>query len=135
MGELTMRGPHQVQSNGSSTADTTLRGGFRLNRASLTLQNGVQVTGNTGPGIRADQNTGTTMSNVTITGNTEEGVHVDRQSVSGFFQPLAIAGNGGGSISCDSTSLLYGDLTGVAGINCMRIERGAGPARPGRVRP
>lgn len=135
MGEVTMNGPHQIQNNGSLVADPALRGGIRLNRASLALQNGVQVTGNSGPGIRADQNTGTSMSNVTISGNTEEGVHVDRQSVAGFAQPLFIGGNGGGSISCDSTSLLFGDLTGVAGINCTRIERAAGPVRPGRVRP
>jgi hypothetical protein len=134
MGEVTMNGPHQIQNNGSLVADPALRGGIRLNRASLALQNGVQVTGNTGPGIRADQNTGTSMSNVTISGNTEEGVHVDRQSVSGFSQPLLIGGNGGASISCDSTSLLFGDLTGVAGINCMRVEHAPGPARPGRVR-
>ena len=134
-GELSMNGAHQIQNNGSWTADPTLRGGIRLNRSSLTLKNGVQITGNTGPGIRADQNTGTSVSNVTVSNNSEEGVHVDRQSVAGFFQPLFFFGNGIDSISCDSTSLLYGDLTGVAGINCARIERALGPARPGRVRP
>jgi hypothetical protein len=132
-GELTMRGPHQIQNNGSSIADSTLRGGIRLNRSSLTLGGGVQITGNTGPGVRADQNTGTSVSNVTISSNTEEGVLVDRQSVAGFSQPLSIVGNGTTSISCDTTSLIFGDLTGVAGINCMRIERQVGPPRPGRI--
>ena len=134
-GELSMNGPHQVQNNGSATADATLRGGIRANRSSLTLRNGVQITANTGPGIRADQNTGTSVSNVTVSNNSEEGVHVDRQSVAGFFQPLFLFGNGIDSISCDTTSLIFGDLTGVAGVNCMRIERAVGPARPGRVRP
>ena len=132
-GELTMRGPHQIQNNGSSIADSTLRGGIRLNRSSLTLGGGVQITGNTGPGVRADQNTGTFVSNVTISSNTEEGVLVDRQSVADFSQPLSIVGNGTASISCDTTSLIFGDLTGVAGINCMRIERQVGPPRPGRI--
>jgi parallel beta-helix repeat protein len=133
LGELTMRGPHQVENNGSSVADSTLRGGIRVNRGSLTLGNGVQISGNTGPGIRADQNTGTSITNATISGNTEEGVHLDRQSVAGFFQPLSIVGNGLTSISCDTTSLLFGDLTGVAGISCMRIERQLGPPRAGRI--
>ena len=133
--ELSMNGPHQIQNNGSATADATLRGGIRLNRSSLTLRNGVQVTGNAGPGIRADQNTGTLVSNVTVSNNSEEGIHVDRQSVAGFFQPLFFFGNGIDSISCDATSLIYGELTGVQGVNCTRIERAAGPARPGRVRP
>ena len=135
MGELTMNGPHQIQNNGSPAADPTFRAGIRVARSSLTLGNGVQISNNVGPGIRADQNTGTIVTNVTVSSNTEEGIHVDRQSVAAFFQPLSIVGNGIASISCDTTSLVFGDLTGVAGINCMRIERALGPPRPGRVRP
>ena len=135
LGELTMSGTHQIQNNGSLAADPTLRGGIRVVRGSLTLTNGVQVSNNTGPGIRADQNTGTSVTNVTVSSNTEEGIHVDRQSVAGFIQPLSIFGNGTASISCDATSLIFGDLTGVAGINCARVERQVGPPRPGRVRP
>jgi hypothetical protein len=134
-GELTMNGPHQIKNNGTVAADPTLRGGIRINRASLTLTRGVQISNNTGPGIRADQNTGTSLTNVTVSGNTEEGVHVDRQSVAGFFQPLSIVGNGTSSISCDSSSLIFGDLSGVGGIDCMRIERALGPPRPGRIQP
>lgn len=135
MGELTMNGPHQILNNGSLAADPSFRAGIRLNRGSLTLAGGVQISNNTGPGIRADQNTGTSIQGVTVSNNSEEGVHVDRQSVAGFFQPLSITGNGADAISCDSTSLIFGDLTGVVGINCPRIERALGPPRPGRVIP
>ena len=136
LGELTMSGPHQIQNNGSSAADPGVRGGIRVNRGSLALDSGVQVTNNTGVGIRAVQNTGVSLlANVTVSGNTEGGVLVDRQSVAGFFQPFSIVGNGIASISCDTTSLIFGDLTGVAGIDCMRIERTLGPPRPGRVLP
>ena len=131
-----MSGPHQIQNNGSSAADPGVRGGIRVNRGSLALDSGVQVTNNTGVGIRAVQNTGVSLlANVTVSGNTEGGVLVDRQSVAGFFQPFSIVGNGIASISCDTTSLIFGDLTGVAGIDCMRIERTLGPPRPGRVLP
>src|SRR5712692_341344 len=133
LGELTMNGPHQIQNNGTATADPTLGGRIRMIRGSLTLNNGVQVSNNTGPGIRADQNTGTSVTNITVSNNSEEGVRVGRQSVAGFFPPLAIVGNPVASISCDSTSLIFGDLTGITGNNCNRIERAAGPPRPGRV--
>jgi parallel beta helix pectate lyase-like protein len=133
LGELSMTGPHQIQNNGTATADATLRGGIRIVRGSLTLSNGVQVSSNVGPGIRADQNTGTSVTNITVSNNSEEGVRVGRQSVSGFFLPLTIAGNPAASISCDATSLVFGDLTGITNVECGRIERAAGPPRPGRV--
>lgn len=133
LGELTMSGPHQIQNNGTAAADPTLRGGIRMIRGSLTLSGGVQISNNTGPGIRADQNTGTSVTNITVSNNSEEGVKVGRQSIAGFFPPFAIVGNPVGSISCDATSLVFGDLTGIPSINCNRIERTAGPPRPGRV--
>jgi hypothetical protein len=134
LGELTMSGPHQIQNNGTASADTTLRGGIRTNRGSLTLNNSVQIRNNVGPGVRADFNTGTSLGNVTVTNNSEEGVKVGRQSVADFIAPLTFAGNGVASISCDNTSLIFGDLAGVANIDCDRIERAHGSPRSGRVR-
>jgi Right handed beta helix region len=133
LGELTMSGPHQIQNNGTAAADPTLRGGIRMIRGSLALGGGVQISNNVGPGIRADQNTSTSVTNITVSNNSEEGVKVGRQSVAGFFPPFSIVGNPVASISCDATSLVFGDLTGITGINCNRIERAAGPPRPGRV--
>jgi len=132
-GELSMGGPHLIQNNGSATADPTLRGGIRVSRGSLTLQNGVQITGNVGPGIRADFNTGALFSNVTVSNNSEEGVRVGRQSVSEFLPPITIAGNGAASVSCDTNSLAFGDLSGIANLDCSRIERSQGPPRAGTV--
>jgi hypothetical protein len=133
LGQLTMAGPHQIQNNGTATADPTLRGGIRVSRASLTLQNGVQITGNVGPGIRADFSTGALVSNITVSNNSEEGVRVGRQSTSEFIPPFTIAGNAGASVSCDTTSLVFGDLTGVTNLDCSRIERSQGPPRSGTV--
>lgn len=132
MGELTMTGPHMVQNNGDPTADSTLRSGIRLARSSLTLIGGT-VSNNTGPGIRADQNTGFSLTNVTVSGNTEQGLLVGRQSVGGFTQPLSIVANGAASVACDTTSLLFGDLSGIDNLDCSRIERPQGPPRAGTV--
>ena len=133
MGELTMNGPHKIQNNGGPGADPTLRGGIRAVRSSLTLIGGTNVSNNTGPGLRADQNAGTVLSNVTVSGNTEQGVLVGRQSVAGFTQPLSIVGNGAASVACDTTSLLFGDLSGIDNLDCKRIERTQGPPRAGTV--
>jgi len=56
MGEVTFNGPHTISNNGNPTADPNFVGGIRVNRGSLTLNNGVQVSSNVGPGIRAEQN-------------------------------------------------------------------------------
>ena len=133
LGELTMNGQHKVQNNGDPTADSTLRGGIRLIRSSLTLLGGAAINNNTGPGIRADQNSGFSLNNFTVSGNTEQGVLVGRQSVAAFAQPLSIVGNGAASVACDTTSLVFGDLTGVTNLDCSRIERPQGPPRAGRV--
>jgi len=84
-----MNGPHQIQNNGAAAADPTLRGGIRTIHGSLTLNNGVQINNNVGPGIRADQNTGTSVTGISISNNSEEGVKVGRQSVAGLFPPLS----------------------------------------------
>jgi Right handed beta helix region len=135
LGELTMNGPHTIQKNGSVTADPTLRGGIRMNRGSLTLDKGVKIINNFGPGVRADFNTGTSVKNVTVSNNSEEGVRVGRQSVAGFFAPLTFIGNGEASISCDNTSLIFGDLnlSTIGDIDCKHIEREPGSQHSGRV--
>jgi len=129
-----MNGPHQIKNNGTATADPTLRGGIRTNRSSLTLFNSVQISNNVGPGIRAEFNAGTSVgNNVTVSNNSEEGVRVKRQSVAGFVAPFTVAGNGEASISCDGTSLIFGDLTGIAGINCKQIELTLQPRHSGTI--
>ncbi len=134
LGELSMSGPHQIKNNGTAAADPTLRGGIRASRGSLTLFNDVQISNNVGPGILADFNTGTSVgSNVTISNNSEEGVRIVHQSVANFVEPFTIAGNGEASISCDASSLVFGNLTGIGDIECKHVEGTPRPEYSGRV--
>lgn len=136
MGEVTFNGPHTITNNGNLTADSTIRGGIRVNRSSLTLNRGVQVSGNVGPGIRAEQNSGFfSTGDATIVNNTEAGMLVTLQSEAAFAVTPVISGNGVASISCDTTSLISGQLAGIANISCSQIARTLGPARPGKIRP
>jgi hypothetical protein len=134
MGEVTFNGPHTISNNGSLTADPTLISGIRVNRSSLTLNRGVQVSGNTGPGIRVEQNSGLlTAGAASIVHNTQAGVLVTLQSEASFPVTPVFSGNGTASISCDSTSLISGQLAGVTNINCNQIARPLGPPRPGKI--
>jgi len=136
MGEVTFNGPHTISNNGNLTADPTLRGGIRVNRGSLTLSRGVQVSSNVGPGIRAEQNSGFfSIGDAMIVNNTEAGMLVTLQSEAAFAVTPVISGNGVASISCDTTSLISGQLAGIANIDCSRIARAMGPPRPGKIRP
>jgi hypothetical protein len=133
LGEVTFNGPHNISNNGNPTADPTFMGGIRVNRGSLTLNRGVQVTGNVGPGIRAEQNSGLSIGSSTIANNTQEGVRVTLQSEAAFPVTSAFSGNGVASISCDITSLISGQLAGIADINCKQLVRALGPPRPGKI--
>jgi hypothetical protein len=136
MGEVTFSGPHTISNNGSLAADPTLTGGIRVNRGSLTLNRGVQISNNVGPGIRAEQNSGFfSIGDATIMNNTEAGMLVTLQSEAAFAVTPVISGNGVASISCDTTSLISGQLAGIANIGCSRIARAMGPPRPGKIRP
>jgi hypothetical protein len=125
LGQLLMAGSHVVRNNGAGAADPFVQGGIVVTRGSLSLVNGVRVSNNVGPGIRAGFNSGTFLSNVTIGNNSGDGVRDELQSVGDFAAPLSITGNGGASISCDGSSLIYGDLKGLSNIRCERISPAA----------
>jgi hypothetical protein len=135
LGEVTFGGPHKIRNNGGNLADHTLRSGIRIVRGSLTLNRSPEISGNVGPGIRAEQNSALSFggSATTIANNTEDGVRVALQSESDFATTPVFSGNGGATISCDTTSLISGQLAEVPNIDCKRIVRAQGPPRPGKV--
>ena len=133
LGEVAFNGPHKIHNNGNALADPTLMGGIRVVRGSLTLNQNAELSGNFGPGIRAEQNSSLSFGSSTIVNNTQEGVRVTLQSEAAFPATPIFSGNGTASISCDTTSLISGSLAGVSNINCSRIVRTQGPPRPGRI--
>lgn len=115
-------GPHIIRRNGS-TLDM-FRSGIRVEHSNVTLA-GTNIHGNTGPGITADESsTVNVLANAVIQGNTEDGVRLAIQSNGGFFPPISITGNGGASIACDTTSVAFGDFTGIKNVNCSHLAPG-----------
>ena len=100
-------------------------------------EHGNSVSANNGPGIELQMNSSLTLVNSTVSNNSGPGVSVLRDSVARILDESGttntISSNIGANLVCDTTSLLYGDLTGISRIDCKRIERALGPPRPGTV--
>jgi hypothetical protein len=75
------------------------------------------------------------LTGAVVSHNTGDGVHVRRISIGDFtIGGNTVTGNGGASVSCDTTSLLVGDVSAISNITCKQIERPNGPPRPGNVK-
>jgi Right handed beta helix region len=124
-------GPHAIQGNGSACpTDPTCGGISALRNSTMRLTSG-NIRGNQGSGISAEQLVDFGLNNTTISNNTGDGVHIRRISIGQFVTANTITGNGGASVSCDTTSLVVGDLSTFSKIACSQIERTLGPPRPG----
>lgn len=128
-----VRGAPTIQNNGC-TGDPQCSGLIAIRNSTIRFTGGT-ISNNQGPGIRAEQLINVGLNNVTFSNNTGVGVQLLRMSVGDFLFANTFSGNGAGSISCDTTSLAVGDMTGVTDINCARVERQLGPPRPGRILP
>ena len=126
LGVLLLSGGHQVHNNGSPTAPDFLRSGVSISRGAMTAT-GAMITNNDGPGILVDFNANLSMggaAGMTISNNTQEGIRVTRMSVAGLFgTAITLAGNGVASLSCDATSLVFGDGANIPGALCNNIEK------------
>jgi len=124
-------GPHVIQGNGSACpTDPTCGGVFAIRNSTLRLSSG-NISGNQGSGIAVQQLADLGMDNMTVSNNTGDGVHIQRISIADFLTANTITGNGGASVSCDTTSLVVGDLSTFSKVACTQIERPLGPPRPG----
>ncbi|HWR17484.1 MAG TPA: right-handed parallel beta-helix repeat-containing protein [Terriglobales bacterium] len=124
-------GMTRIQNNGNSTNPE--RGGIRLDGGASLDATNITISENGGFGLLAIQNSRMTIGDATISNNSDAGVTVRRLSSAHFDNPPVISSSGRASIVCDTTSLVSGNLTGVAGIDCSRIEREVGPPHDGTV--
>ena len=124
-------GPHAIQGNGSACPTDPTCGGIYATRNSTLRLGRANISGNQGSGISVEQLVDFGLNNTTISNNTGDGVHIQRISVVQFYSGNTVTGNGGASVSCDTTSLVVGDLSTFSNIDCKQIERQNGPPRPG----
>jgi hypothetical protein len=121
-GTAHFRGPVLIRENGSP--DEPDSAGVRIARNSnLVAQSmGTEITRNVGPGISADISSTVTLQNMLIEGNAGYGVRLRHMSIAELGPGTIIVDNEDSSISCDSTSLAFGDLSGVEDIDCDNLE-------------
>jgi hypothetical protein len=114
-GELSFSGAHQITGNGNPVDGA----GIRVERSSLNLQDGASVSNNVGPGIFGDAHAGIVLGpTASVTSNSSGGIRLKHQSLVGLTAPVTIQGNGSANIACDGTSLAYGQLVGITGVQC-----------------
>ena len=124
-----------IQSNGSACpTDPTCGGIYALRNSTVRLFAG-NITGNQGSGISVEQGVDLVLINASVSQNTGDGINVRRISIGDFTTGgNTVTGNGGASVSCDTTSLLVGDLSTFSNVACKQIERPHGPPRPGNIK-
>ena len=134
-GSVSFFGPNVIRNNGSATPDDPqFNGGIRVGTVSrIQFNGGAIITGNTGHGVYSDFNGAISVADATITNNTGSGVSVTRSSVGGFEAGNTFSGNGA-NVSCDDTSLVFGELAGVPAVQCKNVERAKGKPRPGVIK-
>jgi parallel beta-helix repeat protein len=122
-------GRNRIRFNGSP-AEIDWRGaGIQVSHmGTLWAYLGATISNNAGPGILADASATVQLLDATINNNGQDGVRLEHLSVAEFLNPNSITGNSGASVFCDTTSLAYGDLTGIAGVACGRTDHR--PPRP-----
>ena len=92
---------------------------------------GPTIENNTGPGVLVDVNSNVLLRNARIQENSGGGLELIHQSVAEFEpEDTILSGNTGGDIHCDSSSLAFGDLSGV-GINQCGGSNQGGPGGGG----
>ena len=119
---------HQVRNNGNAAAGLLHAGIFGTRNTSVRLF-GAAVTNNAGPGVLMDPSGTLTVADSEISGNTGDGILLQHLSVAEFGNfdvtgattpaNTIISGNGGAAVTCDATSVVYGDLGAISPIKCV----------------
>lgn len=116
-------GPVMIRYNGNLAQGPGIK---VAHNASLLAYYGVEISNNSGDGILADASATMQLVEATVTNNGGDGVKLLHLSVAESYAANSIFGNGGVGLSCDSTSLAYGDLGGISPIQCPGAEKGGG---------
>lgn len=111
-------GPNTIRNNGSAADE--LRAGVSATHSSVVTITGGEITGSVGPGISADSISSVRLNGVSISGNSEGAVRLRHgsllDSVGGNTIPAP-------SVTCDGTSIVHGNFTGVAAFECEKATK------------
>ena len=120
-GQVVMFNANQILNNGSG--GPPFNAGVRVddNASLATVGSGdIQISHNTGPGIDATTGGNVDLTGTVVANNSGDGIRLRGNAQVAFFPPNTntVNGNGGQAIACDSTSVFFGDPSGVAPIAC-----------------
>jgi hypothetical protein len=119
---VSLHGPNVISNNGSLAF---LHAGVRadLNASLIVYGPGVEITGNTGPGIEATTGGNVLLTDTVISKNSGDGVRLRGNGRVVMLPPNTnnLTGNGGQRINCDETSVFVGDPTGFGEIECSVV--------------
>jgi len=122
-GQANLQGHHKIRNNGSTTdCPSTVCGGVRaFNSSTFGISNGVEITNNVGPGIFTDMHSDiVVVTPVTVSGNTGGDIQLTLASGMMVLYPGS-TGNAIGSVTCDDTGFLSGELGGISLIDCKNV--------------
>lgn len=132
-GGIRLVGGALSMTNGATVSGNNARGILAHGNGQIFLF-ASKVINNTGPGIAADlgimleigpqtlASMPTPPPPVDISGNSAEGVRLTGLSATRIYQTPTMTGNGGASISCDKSSWLLGNLTGLGNVKCANTD-------------
>jgi len=137
-GFLSLGGNVIVQNNALNPDVTMYPAGMRAALVAysqgIVFVNGqVQILNNQGPAIWADLQSVVRLGppvivpppppNLTVSGNTGGGLKLTHMSVAQSSSIAVMTGNTGSDASCDTSSLIYGDVTGISVMKCSNTEQ------------
>ncbi len=117
-------GPVVIRNNGtagSPSAGIALTRGSSLHSSPM-RDMGSEISGNNAPGIVVDISSTASLNYANISNNGGPGVQIQRLSSAELGPGTTLTGNGGFAVTCDSSSWLVGNLTGVAPLECKNTE-------------
>lgn len=103
---------------GANLTNNSSGGIVAAGNSRLEMLGGNSVTNNGGIGVVVRDNSSATLSGNTITGNSREGVVVAFLSSTRLSGPNTITGNGNSDLACSTSSLAYGNASGVGKLLC-----------------
>ncbi len=117
-------GPVVIQNNGTAGSPSA---GIALTRGSSLHSSpmgnlGSEITANNAPGIVVDLSSTASLNYANIHNNTGLGVQIQRLSSAELGPQVTLSGNGGFAVTCDSSSWLFGNVAGVAPLDCKNTE-------------
>jgi hypothetical protein len=115
---LRAQGPHRFLNNGE--ASVQFRAGVSATHSSVVLLSGSTISGSAGPGVSLDSMSTARLDAMTIQGGSEEGVRLLHGSL---LESIANNTIPGPSVTCDGTSIVFGDFTGVAAFECEKATK------------